>query len=292
MTIVFLALFVGVAVYGYLMYKNSSFGKFDRFNVVLLTPKVALLSVDLSGKGASFLTFPDDLYVPELAFGYGPYKAAKVYEVGQLDKRGGQTVALTISDFVGVPVDGYIYGRGSFSGGVKSFFINPTNVLAAQSNLSVLDRIKLLISVMGLRFDKIKSVDLSKLAVPLVLSDGTTAQTVDKEVLDSNLRDFFMESRVRDENFRVEVVNSTPVLGLGNRASRIMTNIGASVVSVATLDQKLPSCEILAIAKAVNSITVRRLAKAFSCKVTETKEEGRAEVTVVLGEDYAKILGK
>lgn len=292
LSLIFLVLVTAVGFRGFLLYKDSKLGKFGRFNVVLVTKPVTLLSVNLADKTATAVIFPDDLYIPELAYGYGGYKASAIYAVGQLDKRGGDTVAATVSDYLGIPVDGYIYDPVSLPKDIKGFFLGTGGVVGGQSDLNVLDRGRLAWVMLQTRLDKIKLVKLSDFAEPLVLADGSTAESVDKETLDGKLQGDFTERRIRDEDFRLEVVNSTRILGLGNRASRILTNIGTSVVNVGTTDVQIGDCQIQSTAKTRGSITVARISDVFSCQVLPPIEEGRSEVIVTLGTEYAKALGK
>lgn len=270
---------------------NSRLGRFSRFNVVLITKPMAVLSADLTDKTVTLIRVPDDLYITELAFGYGPYRSAAIYSVGQLDKRGGETVMATMSDYLGIPVDGYIK-TDSMPTDIKRFVFNPQLLFKGESSLNIVDRLQLGVLLLQTRFDKIKLVDLGTLAGPLVLADGSMALSLDKEILDNNLRDFFVEKKVRDENLRVEVVNSTIVLGLGNRAGRVLSNMGANVINVGSTDQPLSSCQIQTTGKIRNSQTVARIVQIFSCQVTDLAESGRADVVVILDQDYAKRLGK
>ncbi len=290
--IIFIIFLAVVGFVGFQLYKDSRFGKFDRLNVALATNPLALLSVNIAEHSAVVVRLPDDLYIAELAFGYGPYKAATIYSVGQLDKRGGETVGSTLSDYLGIPVDGYIHTPGQLPKDIKGFFLNPQNLFNIQSNLNLYDRLRLAMAVLQMRFDKINTVDLSKLSGELVLADGSKALSLDKEILDNSLGSLFVEKRLLSENYRVEVINSTHVVGLGNRAGRILANIGSNVVNVGTISLPLPNCQIQATSKAKSSITVVRIAQIFSCQVLDNSSEGRADVVVTIGEDYAKKLGK
>jgi len=290
--LILLVLVATLGIRGFFLYKDSRWGKFDRFNVVIISKPVTFLSVNKSSQTAVVVTFPDDLYVSDLAYGYGAYRMGTVYSVGQLDRRGGETVAATVSDYLGVPVDGYIYSPKPTPADIKNFFVSPTNLLENHSNLNLLDRLQLAWAIFRLRFDKIKKKDLGSFTEPLVLSDGSTALTLEREAVDSHLQDDFVENRIRDEAFRLEILNSTAVLGLGNRAGRVLSNIGSNVVNVGTLDGALTNCQIKTTAKAKNSLTVRRVAAFYSCQISLMSEEGRAEIEVILGQDYAQKLGK
>lgn len=291
-SLILLLLVAAVAVRGFLLFKDSRIGKFDRFNVVIIAQPTTLVSVNAKDQTAIAVALPDELYISDLAYGYGAYRTAMIYPVGQLDRRGGETVATTVSDYLGVPVDGYIYAPAAKVSDLKSYFLSPKSVLGAGSSLNILDRLQLAVTIIQMRPDKIKTVNLGDFSDQLVLSDGSVALSLDKESADAHFQDDFVESRLRDEGFRLEMLNSTPVLGLGNRASRILVNIGANVVNVGTIDGQLPGCLIKTTPKAKNSLTVARIAQIFSCQVTTLPEEGRAEIEVDLGQDYAQRLGK
>lgn len=291
-SLIFLGLLAAVAIRGFWLYQDSRLGRFDRFNLVLIAKPLTLLSVDLTGKTAMAVTFPDNLYISELAYGYGGYGAAAIYAVGQLDKRGGETVAETVADYLGIPVDGYIYDPVTLPKDVKSFFWGLDSLVGGRSNLNILDRGRLAFFILQIRPDRIKRVALADFAEPLVLADGSMAISAEKEVLDSKLQGDFTESRVRNEAFRLEMINSTSVLGLGNRASRILTNIGANVVNVGTTEGLISGCQIQASSKARSSMTVARVANIFSCQIVSGSDQGRAEIVVLLGQDYARKLGK
>ena len=280
--ILFLLIFVFLGIKGFLLYKESKFDKFDRFNIVLAASPLTLVSVDSAGKTITEIVFPKDLYIPELAFGYGGYKSSSIYNVGELDKRGGETVMATVSDYLGIPADDYIYTSS----------VNIRDILTAKSSLNLFDRIRFALIFFQTRSDKIKVIDLAKYSEPLVLSDGSTALSLDKEILDERLRDNFAESRIRQENFRLEIFNSTKIVGLANRAGRVLTNIGVNVVSVNSSEISEEACRIKATDKIKNSITVRRVADIFSCQIEDLTEGGRAEIEMIIGKSYAKKLGK
>ncbi|MCL4390563.1 MAG: LCP family protein [Patescibacteria group bacterium] len=254
------------------LYQGSRFDRFDRFNVVFVGSPVKLVSVNVAAKNIDIISFPNDLYIPQLAHGYGPFEVGKIYAVGQLDRRGGETVAATVSDYLGVPVDGYVLGNDALR--------------ASPSDLNLMDRARVLLAMFTTRADKVNVVNLASLASPLVLVDGSQATSIDQDALDNALSGLFVEDRIRTENLRVAVINSTNVTGLGNRAARLLSNIGVSVVSVDNSDIALPGCQLLVDPKQKNTVTVNRIAAIFHCQIM-SKGAGRADVVLTLGEDYA-----
>lgn len=264
----------------------NGFGKAERFNVVIAGDKTLLLSLDVPQKSAILLRFPDDLYMPEVAFGYGQYRVSSVYGVGELDHRGGVTLSQTLQEYTGVPIDGYVLINGSHTG-LKGTILSK-DFLTGNSDLTIPEKLQLVLAVAGLRDDKIKTVDILKLASPLVLADGSEAIFLEKEELDNFLSGIFYESNLQDEGLRVEVVNTTKVAGLGSRVSRLLNNIGMSVVNVDSTSELLDKCRIETDDKSFSSKTVARITGIYNCQITKTNQDVRAAVRVLVGSDYAK----
>lgn len=272
-----LALIVGLA--GFWLWQTGKFGKFERFNLVIATEPVTLVSLDKSSGSATVVSLPSDLQIFEVVPNYGAYPISAVYKLGQLDNRGGQVLSWTVGELLGVPVDGYLVKSGSKLG--------PDLVWASASNLNFLDRVRFAFEFWRVRFDKTNKVDLGKMAEPLVLADGATGRAVEKTALDSFLAGDFVEANLRNEGLRVEVVNSTPTSGLGQRAARVLTNIGVEVISVGSSTDFLPNCEVWVRKKDQGTQTVKRLTNIFSCKVVVKEELDRADVSLVLGRDFS-----
>lgn len=291
-SIVFLVLIGAAGFIGFQMLTAGKFGKFDRFNLVVAAHPVTVLSLDTAAKTAVVVYFPDDLYITDVYHGYGQYRISAVYAVGQLDRRGGETLSGTVAEYLGIPVEGYFASNRELGGDIKAFFINPEMILSPKTDLNLVDRLQLAAFLVGLRPDKVSTIELSKWVSPLVLADGLTVTILDKEVLDNDLSGDFVEKGIRGEKLRVEVLNSTKVPGLANRAARFLTNMGAMVVNVSDTDLPLSGCQVRAGKDVRLSVTVRRIANVFSCQISDETVVGRADVTMVVGLDYVKKIGK
>lgn len=277
----------GAGVFGAIKFlpqlAGNQFGKADRFNIVIAGPETKFLSLDLVQKSAVVLSVPSDLYIPEVAFGYGGYRISSVYPAGELDRRGGETIDLTLRDFIGVPMDGYIFLP--FSTGSFQDMILSKDFLTAKSNLSLLERLQLVNTVFNLRQDKIRNIDLSKLTAPLVLADGSQAKSIEKAELDNYLSRDFFENSLRNENFRVEVINTTKIAGLGAKVSRLLSNIGMDVINVSDSGRALEKCQVEADPKVVNSKTVQRVVQIYGCSTVKSDLNNRADVSVLVGSE-------
>ncbi len=288
LVLLLLVVLLALGVAAFFLFQGGKYGKAERFNLVLAAHPVTLVSLDEKLGKAVVVSFPDDLYVPEVVPSYGGYKISAVYKVGELDKRGGQVLSWTVSELLGVPIDGFLAEEGSVGSDIKFFFLNPKLFWGDKTDMNVLDWLRFVYGLSQVRFDKIDKVDLGKYAEPLLLADGTTVASIDKNQLDSTLSGEFLESGIRDENLRVEVVNSTPVAALGARVARLLTNIGMSVINVGSVQEETSGCRIETETKYTGFLTVKRIAQIYSCQVARRSGESRAEVTVVLGRDYAE----
>lgn len=262
-----------------------------RVNIAIYGDNLKLLSLDLKNKSAVIVSFPNDYYFSEVIHGYGQYRANAVYDVGQLDKRGGETLAGTVREQMGIPVNGFWKLPGHIDD-LKKFLLAPPKIFSGLSSLNIADRANILLTLSQIRFDKIKNIDMGLLSEDVVLADGSTAKNVEKENIDNLLSSIFIDDTVRNENIRLEVVNTTSYSGLGNRAARIITNIGGSVVSVASSDSPSQGCQIEVSKSKEKSQTIQKLAKIFSCRILETDMGDRVEAKIILGSDYVNWLTK
>lgn len=272
---------------------SGKFNTRERFNLVLSSPeKISFVSVDAGSGKATIVNFPPDLYITNVAHGYGQYPIGKVYDLGQLDAKGGQVLSDTVAIYLGVPVDGYVRLPDFSTNDLKANFIKPSNLLNATSDVNLWDRILMAKALMGLRFDKVKTVDLAGKSEPLLLADGSSAKVFIEEDLDKVLEGIFVEEEILKESLRVQVVNTTGLAGLGNSLARVVSGLGATVIDVTSEEPALSGCKLEATDKIMKSTTVKRVAEIFQCEVVKNNEVGRADVIVYLGQEQGKIFSR
>lgn len=282
-------LFLLAGLFIFFLWQTSAFGKFDRFNIVVAGSTVQFLSYDRKNKSATVVLFPNDFYISEVLPHYGSYKIPVVYHVGDLDHRGGEVLSWTMAELLGVPVDGFVYRDGkTINSDIKKNFSDPRILWTSKTDLGTIDMIRLALNILSTRFDKIKVIDLANYSQPLVLADTSMATSIDKESLDRVLSGLFNEDSISGERLRVEVVNSSSIVGLGSRAARVLTNLGMTVVNVASQIEPLPICQISTDRLRSHSQTVKRAAGIYSCRVNiKDVSTDRADVSIGLGIDYA-----
>jgi hypothetical protein len=263
----------------------------ERINIAIAGKQVALVSVNRANDSVVVVKVPDDLYLSDLVHGYGQYKASSVYSAGEFDHRGGETLSGTLQEYLGVPVDGY-YNSNDDLKNLKSMFLSPGFLFSKNSDVSFWQRIVFIKHLFTTRFDKIKSVNLASFAGPLVLADGSAALTLDRAEVDQVLSGILVENEVQAENLRVEVINTTKVMGLAARVARLLSNLGLTVVNIDGTASQISGCKISVEKSFRKSKTVNRIAKIYNCVVESKEESGRAAVSVFLGTDYVSWLGK
>lgn len=270
---------------------SGNFARSDRFTLAVNGPKNFVVSISTKGKEAVVIVLPENLIIPNVAHGYGKYPVSKIYQVGELDHRGGEVYLDTLSDFLGIPIDGYVHTSTKFSS-LKQYFFNLNFIFNTTSSLGFWDKIKFAQTAGSLRFDKINTVDLGKISEKINLADGQSARSLDVEIVDVKLGGVFSEESIANEELRVSVFNATEVSGLGEKAARVLGNIGVDVVNVDTGDLQRRKCVIRTAEKLVSSLTVLRIAAIFACNVEKSQDVGRSDLVVEVGQDFADRLLK
>lgn len=278
----FLVLLVGA---GFIKLFPSVFpGKFsqtDRFNVAVAGPKNFVVSLSTTGKDAVVVLFPNNLNISAVAHGYGQYPISKIYQVGELDSRGGEVYSDSVSQYLGIPIDGYVHSQRNFVS-LKQYFFNPDFIFQQNSNLRFWDKLRFAQTIGSLRFDKINQVDLGKLA----------AVSADPESLDNTLTNLFHEYSISRERLRISIFNATDVAGLGEKAARILENIGMTVVDVDSENSFRKKCLVQTSEKLKVSLTVKRITDIFHCDFAKLEAGGKSDLSVIVGWDFADKLVK
>lgn len=291
--------------------RGSSWDGKTRVNVALNSDPVIVFSLSPEDATLTFVSIPSDTLV-ETVGGFGKYKIGSLFSLAE--NEGGKGIFTgTISELLGIPIDGYIGSaqkitlekvsldklrnlKSDFTGlgliKTAPFFLGH-KANGIETNFSGVNILRLYNAVRNIRFDKIFLVDFLSdgIVSPILLADGTEALSPDVLKLDGEMNDLFFERKIRAENYKVEIFNSTALSGLGNRLSRIITNIGANVISVGNLGLTTDKCQVIAPKNVLASNTARRIVSTFGCQEVEGVKEGtRADMSVVVGSSYAKYL--
>lgn len=288
-------------------FKNYIWNGKSTLNLVVKSDNTYIISFNPQDSSFTVLKLPDETYV-QVPLGFGRWPMRSVYDLGQAEKPpiGARLLKDTAGMLFGVPVDGYILTSGNFETVAEGVRKNPFNIIGtireSKTDLNILELVRFWWGVKGVRFDRFKSADLknSDLTSWVLLPDGSRGLEPDRLKLDQFIQDRFEDSKLKDEGLNIGILNATGHLGLAEKAARTVANIGGRVIFTGNSEDKLQDSFVLG----KSGYTQTRLAQVFAPPCIQTswplgffKSKGcslksdsfnfsRAEVTVVLGEDY------
>lgn len=312
--IVTVALITGLIIFGLKVYREGKISRWngkDEINVVINTNPILLVNLEPATNTLSLLTIPSDTYI-EVPGGYGSYRAGSLYQLDEMENKNGELFMESISQFAGVPVDGWIGIKDGetkvltdqdIKNEVSRIASLKTAINAIQffkwrdknlnSNFSFIDFAVAWWELRKVRPDKITLKNLADGDVlsELILPDGSKAQTADLLRLDAIVQSLFLDEKMRDENYKIEVRNGTDVPGIGAKVGRMVQNSGGSLSSIGNADERdIIKTRIVTIGQGVkDSYTAKRLSKSLKCDIKEDiKQPERADIVIIIGLDYTK----
>ncbi len=292
--------------------KNYTWGGTSTINLVVNTDQVYAVSFNPENEEVTILKIPGDTYL-ETARNFGKWPTRSIYQLGQAEKTpiGAQLLKETVEATLGVPIDGYLSFQGSLQNSsldevVKGLRKNPFEVISfirqSQSDLSTWELYKLVWGLRNVRADKVADVDLgqSLITTSLLMPDGSRALGIDQTRLDQLIQKEFEDTHLSYQGLSVALYNATEKSGLAEKASRVILNMGGRVTLTSTSKQKYAESRIVG----NESYSKTRLAQVFAphclskgsflskkpCQeaLGDDIETNRADIIIILGEDYLK----
>ncbi len=273
-------------------------GEFN-INIVMKSKGISLLSYDPKSEKATIVDIPAITYL-EIANGFGKWQLGSIYGLGETQKNIGGYYLLknTLSNFFGLPIDGYLDFSGTYSQMEninlvsefrKNFFSTITFLPFIKTDLTPFELVRLKMGLSAVRFDKIKQIDLqsSNSLVQDKLLDGSDILTPDPIKIDAAISDL-ADPTIQSERLTIAIFNSTDHPQLAQRAARLITNMGGDVIITANSDNKISKSYI----SGKESKTLTRLKQIFEpggdiiLKSNEDLVLSRAQINLFLGDDY------
>jgi hypothetical protein len=292
------AILLGLKIASFI--KNQTWDGRNQINLVINTTPVLLVSFDPGHEKINVLKIPPETFV-EAVRGYGSYRIESIYRLGEIEAgKGGDLLSGSVQDFFGVPVDSWVDASKITPELTKAKqYLRRLFALAAlkevKSGLSSWDLVRLwwgLNSLKGFEINTI-GVEQTSASEKVVLADGSEAVVIDPERFAQVAKKLFVDDTIGQEGLAIAVVNGTPHPGLANRVGKVIENLGGRVVELGSLEGKTTFCQLLGAEKKAKSQTVKRLTRLFDCRWGgEAKEGFRADVVLILGEDYWEKLTK
>ncbi len=266
---------------------------------------ISFVNLQPRQKKITVLHISDSVYL-DVPKGYGEWTIGSIFPLGQEDGgKGTALLRLSLSRLVGLPVDGIIIKEGSAQTAEEIITSLRKNQLAflgisqnLKSNISTWELITLGQFIASVRTDKVVSLDLAKSTITesKLLPDSSRVLGIDTIQLDSFIRDRLADTAITDENATIAVLNATSHPGLANFASRMITNMGGTVVFLGNSETFQEKTQVVDRGEDSDniSITKKRLEEIFApwcqktiCTSNDPKvTNSRAQLVVVLGEDF------
>lgn len=258
----------------FLSLKKSPFYFLRRVNFVLVTGEKEVAVFSFQDDEGLVLDLPGRSRV-EVTRGFGVYELGKVYSLGELERKGGKLLKETVQENFSIPVFGYFYDSAPldyYSLNSKKFFSR--------------------IFWQSLR-GKIKT-DLNWYDLILLHFRTNKLKTINVKAGDfKNAEDLFKDKALREESCSIEILNSTDHDGLAQQAAKLPERAGARIIRTADAQEEQKDCLLFMPKNMAKKYTEHWLGLVFGCRVEEFREEGgRADFTLVVGENYWKKLSE
>lgn len=265
-------------------------------NLAVRTNGISVLSYNPRDEKIVIISIPDETFL-EVPHGFGNWQLRAVYGLGQ-----GQLLKDTLTNFLGVPVDGFLDISSEKSGSdfVQVLRENPFSGLkylsTLKTDLTIWELYKLKTGLSTVRFDKIELMDLAKAHMldRGKLPDGTDIYTADPVKIDSVLAGF-ADPAIVSEHKTIAIFNATDKPQLAQKWARLITNSGGNVIITTNAKKRISNTQVLG----EESKTLNRLRQIFDlgcqnkpkCDIISESDEdlvsSRAQINLFLGEDYA-----
>jgi hypothetical protein len=274
-------------------YRNSIWDGNYRLNFVITnTQNLYLASFDPRNENITLMKIPPNTIL-EVPYGYGKYQVQFLEKLEEIENRPDLTEK-TVRENFGLAVDGWVrVGEGDPE--TKRNFEKLIFQLVegkGKTNFSVWDIWRL-----WWQARKVKETDFQKLNLEQMgvftkdkLPDQSWVLLLDKAVFDQRVRNIFNDQMIRLENLSVVVLNGTDYSGLAERLSRILVNSGVNVVAVGNSEEPIKSCLVKSPKSLKGSKTVALIRRLWNCLWQEENEAGRADISLILGQDYLNFL--
>lgn len=256
---------------------------------IIVSDPMMILSWSKNDNVLTTILLPADV-ATEGTHGYGTYSLAAFWRLGQIDKKDGTVLAESVSEALGIPIDGYI-GMKNGSSLSQSVFSFQNIFCAYRTNIPLTKFIAWSWFLSVKRPSRVNTYDFtnnpSAIAQDEQLPDGSTQYVMDPERVDAELANVFEDDAVRQEPVTAAVYNTTDMPSLGNRVGRLLTNLGVSVVTVGNDTPEVNTCTLTGSTAALKSKSGQLITAVLGCKQI-LKKENRADLILRVGAFYAK----
>ena len=212
-----------------------------------------------------------------------------------------EKIAKILSLNLGVDVEKYVRLKEKIpidTESVRNLFKNFASIVAPlkivagtydkqieKTNITRTDLLKLWWQLKGISVDKVELVDLAGYEEEIITDDNTKVLGVEEESIRLKMSQY-LENRYLDaQKTNIEIFNESEVADASKLAAVFAASAGFNVTSI---EQSYTISEATRIiAKDKNSYNVSYLASIFNCDIVSESNGQGADITVVIGRDFA-----
>lgn len=215
----------------------------------------------------------------------GLIRLGGLWRYGEVEGDPGEVVKRSLTGYLGVWIDGYVYINDGGGEMVGWNWLMPGKI---KSDVSLGDRWKFVSSWKGLREDQISEIKIGEnLQEKVVWPDGTEVIEVSPDRIRLLTDQLFLDPELLEEDVLVKVVNASGVPGMARMMDRVMTNAGARVVEVSTAEETEGLCwyDVMDDTKRI----VKWLDKVGCVRKERIEEDKGYELELWLGREWEKL---
>lgn len=185
----------------------------------------------------------------------------------------GNLLPTDLGKVLGIIPDAIIESKGDVSYGSDAKATMTTIALSynnVKTKLTIFDILRLMIFA--------KNVPGNNISVKSV----SFPQTSDR--LDSLIASLFTDDLISQDNVSIQIINTTGVLGLGQKFERILVNMGCNVISVSSSQKQYPATHIEYFG--AQTYTLHKMTKLLDIPLSQLTMQPVANIVITIGNDY------
>ena len=210
----------------------------------------------------------------------GTWKIGSVWKLGVNEKLDGKLLAETLTRHFKLPVFAWAdkEAQGFIEGGPLSLI--KAVIFPYKTNLLIGDRLKIGIFAASVSEFNREEIDFreSSFLKKVTLVDGGEGYILSGQI-PTNITSLFSDSQLVTQEVKVAIIDATGSYGIGEGFGEIIEVMGGKIVAIKDEQAKDIDCEIYS---KDNSLSLK-LARAFSCHISQEKKEGNFDLVFELG---------
>lgn len=263
----------------------------SRTTIVLAGEAMTVLSWDAQRRKLGVITIPGDVRV-EGVYNSGQLPLASLIAFEALDPGKTGLFINSLADALALPVSGVVQVDGTMDKYAAIDALSPFTLTGWQSKgMDKIMRFRLWWTWHSLRPDAIWTLNIQDQGVlrDTLLPDGSATRVFDRDRFDAIAGSLFESDSIRREMRRVLIVNTTDMVGLGNRVGRVLSRAGMIVAAVENEEHAQNTCSVHAKKTDWDTHAMQFIREQYGCVLQDDEGDPRVDITVRLGKANATL---